>query len=176
MMFSQGCAVVLSLWLYHQSVSPDTPFPFKMAIFICGSAPVSAIPDLRIGIPDLSKPYNLPPCPQSTSPSATFTIGSDQWISSRPNQTGNIDLGQTDPIPDLNCGQIPAKFILSIPTVHIYGSRDPVCPTSIQLAQLCESKFRKLYDHEGGHEIPRRSDISRAIAELIEWCVSLTYH
>ncbi|KAB8069039.1 hypothetical protein BDV29DRAFT_195202 [Aspergillus leporis] len=47
-----------------------------------------------------------------------------------------------------------------IPTVHVYGGRDPGLWAGLQ---------RKAYDHEGGHDILRFSEVSRHLAELVRW-------
>ena len=62
---------------------------------------------------------------------------------------------------------------IRIPTVHIYGSRDPRFPAGIQLTQFCERSLRQCYDHRGGHEIPRSKKASEKIAELVEWSAAM---
>lgn len=61
------------------------------------------------------------------------------------------------------------RLRISIPTVHVCGRKDPRRPASLQLAALCDAKQRKFYDHGGGHEIPRRSEVSRKLAKLMQW-------
>ncbi|KAJ2906167.1 alpha/beta-Hydrolase [Zalerion maritima] len=58
---------------------------------------------------------------------------------------------------------------IPIPTAHIYGIKDPRYPASIQLAHLCDPKRRQMFDHGGGHDIPRSSAVSIRIAELLGW-------
>ena len=63
----------------------------------------------------------------------------------------------------------PAEYRIRIPTVHIYGARDPRYPASMQLAHFCEEDKRRTYDHGSGHEIPRNAEVSKTIAGLVEW-------
>ncbi|KAL4951481.1 serine hydrolase-domain-containing protein [Aspergillus filifer] len=60
---------------------------------------------------------------------------------------------------------------ISIPTVHIYGERDPRYVAGIQLSELCDRAKRKVYNHGGGHEIPRFEAVSGALADLVRWAV-----
>lgn len=62
---------------------------------------------------------------------------------------------------------------IRIPTVHIYGSKDPRYPAGIQLTQFCEKSLRQCYDHRGGHEIPRSKKASETIAELVDWSAAM---
>ncbi|KAI9369884.1 hypothetical protein BJX61DRAFT_517787 [Aspergillus egyptiacus] len=60
---------------------------------------------------------------------------------------------------------------IGVPTVHIYGERDPRYIAGIQLSEICVKGKRKVYNHGGGHEIPRFEAVSRAIADLVRWAV-----
>jgi hypothetical protein len=59
---------------------------------------------------------------------------------------------------------VPEDMRIRIPTVHIYGAKDPRWPSSMQLAYFCQD--RKMYDHGGGHDIPRSTEVSERIAGL----------
>ncbi|KZF26351.1 hypothetical protein L228DRAFT_264758 [Xylona heveae TC161] len=73
-----------------------------------------------------------------------------------------------------DCTAIPQRLIIPIPTVHIYGSKDPRYPASLQLAQFCDPSVRRMYDHEGGHDVPRNKFVSESIAELVKWTRDIT--
>lgn len=55
---------------------------------------------------------------------------------------------------------------INIPTVHIVGAKDPIWPSAIQLAYLCDPAQRKIIDHGGGHDIPRMPKVSTEIAKV----------
>lgn len=61
---------------------------------------------------------------------------------------------------------IPRDMRIKIPTVHVYGAKDPRWPASLQLAHFCNR--REMYDHGGGHDIPRSTDVSLKLAALLE--------
>ena len=68
----------------------------------------------------------------------------------------------------LDCSSFPEKLKIKIPTVHVYGAKDPKYVASVQLVQFCEEK-RRTFDHGGGHDVPRLTGVSERIAELVEW-------
>ena len=69
----------------------------------------------------------------------------------------------------MNFTLVPESLMIPIPTVHIFGKQDPRYPASVTLAHFCDPLVRKVYDHGGGHDIPRKGDVSKKVAELIEW-------
>lgn len=64
----------------------------------------------------------------------------------------------------INFDLIPKDYLIQIPTVHIYGAKDPRYPASITLAHFCEASVRRTFDHGGGHDIPRKGDVSEMLA------------
>lgn len=70
----------------------------------------------------------------------------------------------------INFNAVPKEWLIQIPTVHVYGAKDPRFPASITLAHLCEKGVRRTFDHGGGHDIPRRAEVSVMLSELVEWC------
>ena len=75
----------------------------------------------------------------------------------------------------LDFSKIPPSLTIRIPTVHIYGVKDPRAKASLLLSEFCDGKNRqkKIFGHPGGHEIPRHRDVSEEIAELVEWIAML---
>ncbi|KAI0887633.1 serine hydrolase FSH [Annulohypoxylon maeteangense] len=61
---------------------------------------------------------------------------------------------------------------IKIPTVHIYGRKDPAYQDSLNLKDMCEPRNRLEYDHNSGHDIPRgvavTKDMSRTVQKGIE--------
>lgn len=66
----------------------------------------------------------------------------------------------------LDMTKMPEDLRINIPTVHIYGAKDPRWPTSMQLASFSKEGSRRMYDHGGGHDIPRSTEVSERIAGL----------
>lgn len=68
--------------------------------------------------------------------------------------------------------EIECPFRVSIPTVHIYGSKDPRFSAGVHLSAVCDPSKRKSFDHEGGHEIPRNTRVSDMIVNLVQWALA----
>lgn len=118
-------------------------------------------PGLLAHLPLQSQP---PPPPPSSSPPAD---------SNNPKSTSNNN--HHEPLVDvygldLRPESLPkALQILGIPTAHVYGAKDPRYPAAVQLALMCDSECRRVFDTRGGHEIPRDKAVSQEIADMIAW-------
>lgn len=79
---------------------------------------------------------------------------------------------KADELPDeadcfgLDFTSFPKDIRIKIPTVHIVGAKDPRWSAGVQLAYFCDD--RKMFDHGGGHDIPRTTPVSLRIAELVK--------
>ena len=69
----------------------------------------------------------------------------------------------------LDFNSFPEDLKIKIPTVHVYGAKDPKYVASVQLVHLCEENRRRTFDHGGGHDVPKRRNVSEKMAELVEW-------
>jgi len=174
--FSQGCSLIGSFLLYHYRETPQEPLPFKAAVFVCGGLPLPVLDDL--GLPLSQRVYDIN---DQTVKMLKKRAGALTELAANPDL---IKLGTGlwddlnglvhDPkvMPDesdvfgLDFTIIPRDIRIKIPTVHVYGAKDPRWPASLQLAHFCEN--RKMYDHGGGHDIPRSTDVSQQIAGLLE--------
>ncbi|KAI1415546.1 serine hydrolase-domain-containing protein [Hypoxylon sp. FL1857] len=160
--FSQGAALVSSFLLYRQWYDHELPPPFKFAIFISGSIPLKVLRDLGVPVSKeaehvvaqagLRRDEALGPLPTHTTKARRAVFNSDDCFG-------------------LNLNRIPLELKIRIPTVHVWGENDPVFPTSIQLAGLCDPYIRKIYTHPGGHEMPHEEKEVVEIVLLIEWCI-----
>ena len=63
----------------------------------------------------------------------------------------------------------PEDLKIRIPTVHVYGAKDPKYVASLQLVHFCQEGRRRVFDHGGGHDVPKATGVSDRIAELVEW-------
>lgn len=174
--FSQGCALIGSYLLYHARATRWGPVPFKAAVFICGGLPLPALADLDVEVSQRAERLN-----QMTSDllrqrtgSLAAMAGNPELIQHGVGMWDNVAdlLHDPEEIPDegdvfgLDYTTMPTDLRIRIPTVHISGGKDPRWPASWQLAYFCDK--RKMYDHGGGHEIPRTTVVSNKIAGLVE--------
>ncbi|MCJ1470650.1 hypothetical protein MMC07_009296 [Pseudocyphellaria aurata] len=171
MLFSQGCSLISSFLMYHQVETPHLPLPFKVAIFICGGIPLSVVEDLGIVVSQEARDLDArtgKQLQQRASAVATAAPGTDYWIDVDERLFDPSALIEPSNVFGLDFTKIKRPLI-SIPTVHIYGGKDPRFPASVQLAHFCEPTMKRTYDHGGGHDIPRTKEVSETIAELVRW-------
>jgi Serine hydrolase (FSH1) len=169
-MFSQGCALVASFLLYHQAETPHLPPPFKVAVFICGGVPLQVLEDLGVPVSQEAHDWDTRSrqrLAEKTEMISTMKPGDMRWESS-------ADIDPSTPLDPTNVfgldiTKVPANLRIKIPTVHIYGFKDPRYTAGVQLAQLCDPAVRRCYDHGGGHDIPRGHEVSEMIAGLLRW-------
>ena len=177
MTFSQGGSLASTLLL--QLAISNLPAPFKVGIFICGGMPLKVLDDLGLPVSQTARDWD------DNSRQALFAQADSKAIleSGRERWTGvtigaaesyNLidEIDETD-VFGLDFSNFPERYRIRIPTVHIYGARDPRYPASVQLAHFCEEDKRRTYDHGSGHEIPRNAEVSKAIASLVEWSAKM---
>lgn len=169
--FSQGCSLAGSYLLDHAKHTPTFPLPFRSAIFICGGLPLPFIEDLGLDVPHRAHELHERTAALMRAKSAMLydidklPKGQGLW-----DNTTDLEHDHEELPPETDCFGLdfttfPDNIRIKIPTVHIYGAKDPRWPTAIQLAYICDD--RKMYDHLGGHDIPRTSQVSETIAELV---------
>lgn len=170
--FSQGCSLIGSYLLYHAKETPDAPLPFRSAIFICGGLPLPVLEDLGLHVPQRAHELNARTVVLMKSKSAKL-YDLDQLPKGHGLWDYTADLEHdVEELPDesdcfgLDFTSFPPDIRIKIPTVHIYGAKDPRWPAGIQLAYFCDD--RMMYDHQGGHDIPRTTKVSTRIAELVK--------
>ncbi|PWY75105.1 hypothetical protein BO70DRAFT_364175 [Aspergillus heteromorphus CBS 117.55] len=165
MMFSQGCALGSTAALMDLFEEPDRPLPFKAAIFICAGVPIHIME--KVG-------YEIAPqvwekdivtrkaLAAQADASAILSQGAARW------GAGNV---YSEPEADVRAEIKPSDVLINIPTVHIYGGKDPRSSAGIQLSQACDPAKRRMYNHGGGHEIPRTATVTSDIAALVRWAL-----
>ncbi|EFX03892.1 ef-hand calcium-binding domain protein [Grosmannia clavigera kw1407] len=178
--FSQGCILIgsyLTSWARDHPQQKPRPPPFRAAIFVCGGMAVSWMEELGLTVSPRARDID-----QRSVQSLHRKAGRLRELAANPDliQRGvglwddTTDLvhspGSLLPQGDhdvfgLDFASFPSVVFIQIPTVHIYGSKDPRLPSSVQLAHFC--KIREMYDHGGGHDIPRSSSVSLHIAGMI---------
>ena len=176
--FSQGCSLASTMALYNslQKNPNDEAFPFRAAIFICGGVPLPALEDMGLEVSPRAHEINRLTgalLNGTASRLADFASnlklikrgvglwdGSEARILHDPNRRPS-----RNDVFGLPFNRFPASARIKIPTVHVYGSKDPRWPAGIQLAEFCDDRVE--YDHSGGHDIPRSTEVSNRIANLI---------
>ncbi|KAJ4422986.1 hypothetical protein N0V82_002380 [Gnomoniopsis sp. IMI 355080] len=195
MCFSQGCAAAAGLIIQHQNERPHEPLPFRAAVFICGGLPFNIFEELGLSVPQRAWDINQASAEdlhrkagaveqrvadiRALDPGARRRRVDGLWtdvetLSHR--ATGSQDdydpkrlpqLDNTD-VFGLDLTRLPEGLAPQIPTVHVYGLKDPRYPSAIQLASFCRGP-RRVFDHNGGHEIPRNTPVSQEISESLLW-------
>ncbi|RAH61611.1 EF-hand calcium-binding domain protein [Aspergillus piperis CBS 112811] len=165
MMFSQGCAVGSSTALLHLLEEPNQPLPFKAAIFICAGVPLRVLEKVGYKIApevwDKDIVTRKALAAQADS-SAILSQGSMRWQGEK-----GISASEADIRKEI----APSNVQIDIPTVHIYGDKDPRWSAGIQLSQACNATKRRMYNHGGGHEVPRTNEVTTGMAELVRWAL-----
>jgi len=61
--------------------------------------------------------------------------------------------------------------VIDIPTLHVFGSNDPVVYAAVSLYGTCDLETAVLYDHGRGHLVPRDKDdveeLGKILSEII---------
>ncbi|KAL4997411.1 serine hydrolase FSH [Aspergillus recurvatus] len=184
--FSQGCSLIASMALYHAYDRSERgadgvggELPFKAAIFICGGIPLYALQDMGLPVSEMAENIskatgqllNSTATKLSTFASNTSLIerGVGLWDNNVTSNTLVHDPSSRpsrDDIFGLDFTFFPAWAKIDIPTVHVYGAKDPRWPAGIQLAEFCTDRVE--FDHGGGHDIPRWSMVSERIGEMVQ--------
>lgn len=165
MCFSQGCYLAAAALLLHEAygASSGAPPPFKAAIFICGGAPLLLAEDLGFSISaeawERERASSTALAAQAHS-QAILAQGAERWNGAQGKGTLSEDGVQKE---------MKGPYEIGIPTVHIYGAKDPRYVAGVQLSGLSDARKRKTFDHSGGHEIPRNQAVSKKIAGLVRW-------
>lgn len=177
--------------MYRQK-EKDKALPFKVAVFICGGLPLDVVENLggvvgkdcwewdersrkdlhtlAGGLVDL-KPGMDPWALHRHSGRIVDVRQEGGRSGARGAAAEKDDENHADIRYGLDFSKIPPSMTIRIPTVHIYGVKDPRAQASLLLSEFCdgENGRKKIFGHPGGHEIPRHSDVSEEIAELVEW-------
>ena len=67
-----------------------------------------------------------------------------------PHDEAALQLGENRLLHSALDGQV-----IRIPTAHIVGIKDPNLVSALELSQLCQERGKAIFDHGGGHDIPR---------------------
>ncbi|KAF7715367.1 Uncharacterized protein PECH_001433 [Penicillium ucsense] len=62
--------------------------------------------------------------------------------------------------------------LIHIPTLHVLGSQDPMIHTTMALYNVCDSDAADLFDHGGGHIIPRDAQTVSELADMVHTMIA----
>ncbi|PYH41261.1 putative EF-hand calcium-binding domain protein [Aspergillus saccharolyticus JOP 1030-1] len=169
MSFSQGAAVACAYALLHLAQHPPAPLPFHAAIFICAGAPLAIMQQVGYEIaPQVWEQDRVSRQALAAQADAAAILlkGSQRW-------SAGVGVAVEEEEQAIRKAIVPPaqKVKIGVPTVHVYGNRDPRFAAGIQLSQACEEGSRKMFDHGGGHEIPRTERVTSGIAGLVRWAL-----
>ncbi|KAK8105205.1 ef-hand calcium-binding protein domain protein [Apiospora kogelbergensis] len=174
--FSKASAVIASALLVHARKTPTKPPPFKAAIFINGSIEYSVfdaegmpqdwVTQEARDIKDQTEGMVRDKVGAMSNLASTYMKSTGLW-----DDTSQLVHDPTELPPPSSCfgldfTALPADLAITIPTVHMYGAKDPIWPSSIQLAYLCDPGCRVMYDHQGGHDVPRSKEVAADMANM----------
>ncbi|EME45626.1 hypothetical protein DOTSEDRAFT_52852 [Dothistroma septosporum NZE10] len=183
--FSQGTSLLTATTIYCQN--ENIPLPWKGAICICGGIPYELL-ECYMPVSEKAKDLVVQTRRDLDASSDRNAKKIEEMM-----ETGNrVDLWDypstlwdgkevitRDPwvLPDvdekdvygLDVSNLPEKVRLSIPTAHIYGHKDPMSAFHVQLATLSDAGRRIVYDHRGGHEVPRVPRVVQDLVKVVEW-------
>lgn len=175
MTFSQGGSLVSSMLISHSINTPHLPLPFKFGVFICSGVPLGALDELGVPVSEKARKIDRESVTalfSQASSEAILAAGVERW---RGVEVAGFVEGENMKENDffgLDFSSFPKEWRIDMPTVHIYGRRDPRYPASKILAHFCIEGKRKEFDHGAGHEIPRKKEISAAIAKEIDLVIN----
>ncbi|KAK5992003.1 Esterase alnB-like protein [Cladobotryum mycophilum] len=177
--FSQGASLAASLIIHDQIENPGQPSLFKAAIFLCAPLPFSRC--LTQGI-DTRKSFGLAlldvvdgrptEIPTHLIPKDAYFLQADEQADCS-EEFCKLHASCSISKPNISSGVYYQMFHstvdgvkINIPTTHVYGRSDPWKPHSMDLIDLCSREKALIYQHDGGHEIPR--DEGEGICDIIE--------
>ncbi|KAH0349650.1 hypothetical protein KCU83_g5357, partial [Aureobasidium melanogenum] len=189
--FSQGCALAATLMLELQAgverteASRHRQQPFRFAIFICGGLPLTYFAGRGYAVSDAAWQYDEQArlaLSSQASLNALLQCGSQRWNqqdwttldNDKHSSSSHPESPSATTVFGLDLAQVADAHKIQIPTVHVYGSKDPRKGSALQLAGMCRPDITKVACHGGGHDIPRTSEASDLIAKLILWAATET--
>ncbi|OTB08286.1 hypothetical protein M426DRAFT_264916 [Hypoxylon sp. CI-4A] len=161
--FSQ--APVAASLLLHQELDGEVPKLFKAAIFIGSPVPFSYRKDVGIDARTYFGVSNDPPNEHNRP------VVIPSYLVTDPAYLRNaVELNDKDACAGVQYYQMFHPTVdavrINLPTGHIYGSGDQWFPHSKDLAELCREDLRAVFQHDGGHEVPR--GYSEELCDVIE--------
>ena len=186
--FSQGASLAASLILQRQLDHPSKAPQFRFAIFICGLLPFSPNrefhEELYGSLRDQAASASIAELDEKASLTRNAFNNDIEWtsavseaITKRPSAAvAQQAIAMFESLKGNSRQSIPKAWHplwdtsrIDMPTAHIIGAKDPWMPQSLLLKDFCVESQSRMYDHRGGHEVPRSETVARGIADCILW-------
>ena len=150
--------------LHHEIADPLAPPLFQFAIFIGGTVPLSCSESIGLDITQYYRHIDLKQylAQQGASPFQE-NEASDRLTEGSGAHSGSV-VGDDQVCNGFNAPDTIER--IQIPTIHLCGINDEFRSQSLQLFDLCESNSREIFNHDGGHEVPMKSDETTKVADL----------
>lgn len=184
--FSQGAALAASMILHGLTTPAGAPL-FRAAIFICSPLPFSS--NLWNGIDTrryFGSPAHIPnpvreDCPTKI-PDYLVTdpryLRGEEYFEEHEKSGSESDSEESSRDSSRSVSPVPSQawyqmfhhtsdeVRIRIPTVNIIGLKDQWRLHSKDVSELCDKSDSTVFEHSGGHEIPRYA--SEEICDLVE--------
>ncbi|KAK3060500.1 hypothetical protein LTS18_008407 [Coniosporium uncinatum] len=177
--FSQGGAVAGSVIVHYALANPTAPPLFQGAIFLCSTIPFSI--DIDHGL-DVREYFGIPVdkpvrtgCPTEMP---EHLVTDPYFLMQQGSIAKTVDGYSAKEAERIKASDVFFQIIhrstddvcLNIPTAHCFGKRDRWIGHSKDLADLCREDSRSVFEHGGGHEVPKNEaeSIARTIQRMFE--------
>lgn len=186
--FSQGASLAASILLQRQLDHPSKPPQFHFAIFICGLLPFSPHTDFHkelydgfrhqaVNSPITSLDEKVPLDRSAFNSDIEWTSAVSSAITKRPSAAvAQQVIAMFESLRGNSRQSMPTAWHplwddprIDMPTAHIIGAKDSWMPQSLLLKDFCVESQSRLFDHRGGHEVPRSESVAKGIADCIVW-------
>ncbi|KAF1985909.1 alpha/beta-hydrolase [Aulographum hederae CBS 113979] len=171
--FSQGAAVPAAMMLEHSINNPSFPPLFRGAIFLNSTIPFSTTTTHGLDIRTyFGVPADVPARPDRPSIMPEHLITDPGFLRAQGSIARTTHGYEGDDVKSIKSGDVhfmmwhhtADEARIGVPTAHFYGRRDRWKSNSLDLLELCSGET-SVYEHEGGHEVPR--DEAEAMAKVM---------
>ena len=170
--------------LHHQITRPFEPPLFRSAIFICTFLPRCADSTNGVDVTPLIIRRKRVPTELVELRSQIEAARAEADYNPKTDSLEGIPLALSDVITELDNVDNESfdykryvtrmfhpevdKVRIQIPTAHVVGRNDPVRDASLKLVDMCDVRYVSVYEHKGGHELPKTADSLQRIKDVIQ--------
>ena len=164
----------------QQIERPFDPPLFRCAIFICSSLPWSADYTNGVDVTPLLLRHKWIPTDISELNAQLKQAVHEKAYDPTMDTDHGVPVQLSEIIAELsNESHDPQTYVsrkfhpevdaarLPVPTAHIVGKEDEHRGSGLKLAEMCDKRYANLYEHKGGHEMPRTATDMQKIKDVI---------